>query len=1094
MNKVKKLLALVFALVCIIAIAAFSSSAAEAIEVDTWDELKAALKTSDTAEIVLTKDISGYSENYYYCTGVYGKKTLDLNGHKLVYKDYYGKNDRQFLDKTNHDYLFYIPGGNSLTINDTSAAKTGMIWFDGYLYDDAMDYVMPPIRDMFDIEGTLVINGGIYEIGHVEKDWVTALRVNGSLYTGYINQQVYGSVFNLRGVLANLEINGGTFTARGGISVFDRTTPGSYTGAVVKAGKNTTVTVNYAEMFGRGGANIFDAVESATIDVKNIVMETSGQDKVLVNHNDIVAGNITKGSLGLSGEAIVNDIEKKVIIRGGEIYTFAKNSYPGWLKYTTDNTSVYTAIGYKSQSPAMPVGKSQDSLGQCNVDYNKTVSFEEQALNPVLANLGVSLQSNMVIRDSSNNIIYAVAASGPKSYNFKNANPGTYTITEQISLTYKGKVIAKHEDTFYIEMFKSCSHTYTTISNTATCEEAGVKTERCTACGEEKITNVEALEHLSLASDWTYNSTHHWYYCRRCYTPLTIQAHSWISSTNRTCSSCRYNDNCEWGNAMDTEYDENYHWWPCDTHAPDEACPNNHQLERELHTVCSIENTGTLEHPAETEYSCQNGYVCDGCGEYFGATGEHKWVQVPLREGGLRVATCIADGYIKYKCEYDGKYDCKGNKITCSATKTITIPATGHSFDYDNPTSCTATCTEDGYYTYTCTGRACTATTTKPVSALDHIFNYWEVKTPATCETDGVSEVACIRTGCTHKDTMTISATGHTFGMAETTVAPDCANNGLNVATCTAENCNATQEEVIPATGEHAYADAVTKATLTKNGKVENKCSVCGNVKSTTTVYYPKTIKLSKTAYTYNGKVQTPSVTVKDSKGNTLKKDTDYTVKYESGRKAAGKYTVTITFKGKYTGTKKLTYTIAPKATTKVTASQTTTTITLKWNKVTGADGYRVYKYDTKKKKYVKVKDVTKTTLKISHLKAGTKYKYKVRAYTKDDGTIWGDYSKVFETATKCKTPKITKLTTTKGKASFTWSNVSGESGYQVYYSTKKDSSFKKLASYKTNVVKGSKSKLTRGKTYYFKVRAYTKTDSGTVYSAWSAVKNVKVK
>ena len=45
MNKTKKLLALVFALVCIIAVAAFSSSAAEVekIEVESWSQLRDAL-------------------------------------------------------------------------------------------------------------------------------------------------------------------------------------------------------------------------------------------------------------------------------------------------------------------------------------------------------------------------------------------------------------------------------------------------------------------------------------------------------------------------------------------------------------------------------------------------------------------------------------------------------------------------------------------------------------------------------------------------------------------------------------------------------------------------------------------------------------------------------------------------------------------------------------------------------------------------------------------------------------------------------------------------------------------------------------------
>ncbi len=339
-----------------------------------------------------------------------------------------------------------------------------------------------------------------------------------------------------------------------------------------------------------------------------------------------------------------------------------------------------------------------------------------------------------------------------------------------------------------------------------------------------------------------------------------------------------------------------------------------------------------------------------------------------------------------------------------------------------------------------------------------------------------------------------INADNHKSLTALDAVASTCTKTGTTEGKkCTACGKVTVAQQTV-AKKAHSYKNVTTKATLSKNGKVENKCSVCGYVSKTTTVYYPKTIKLSTTSYTYNGKTKKPSVTVKDSKGNTLKKDTDYTVKYESGRKSPGKYTVTVTFKGKYTGTKKLYFTIAPKATSKITATQTTTTVTLKWNKVTGADGYRVYKYNSKTKKYEKLKDVTKTTLKISKLKAGTVYKYKVRAYTKDDGTIWGDYSKVFETATKCKTPKITKLTTTKGKATVKWSNVSGESGYQVYYSTKKDSGYKKVKSYKANTTKGSKSKLKSGKKHYFKVRAYKKTDSGTVYSSWSAVKSIKIK
>lgn len=318
----------------------------------------------------------------------------------------------------------------------------------------------------------------------------------------------------------------------------------------------------------------------------------------------------------------------------------------------------------------------------------------------------------------------------------------------------------------------------------------------------------------------------------------------------------------------------------------------------------------------------------------------------------------------------------------------------------------------------------------------------------------------------------------------------DCTKSGIKTYICP---CGDSYTETIKAIG-HTNKTTTTKSTLTKNGKTVTKCSVCGDVSKTTIIYSPKTITLSTTSYTYDGKTKTPAVTVKDSKGNTLKKDVDYKVTYESGRKNPGKYSVRIDFIGNYEGTKRLYFTIAPKATSNVSAVQSTKAIELTWNKVTGADGYRVYQYNSKTKKWDNIKTTSATSYKVEKLSAGTAYKFRIKAYKKDDGTIWGKETPTFATATKCATPSITKLTTSGGKVNFTWSDVSGESGYQVYYSTKKDKDFKKVTSYKANVLKGSKSKLTKGKTYYFKVRAYKKTDSGTVFSAWSPVKSIKVK
>ncbi|MGN1348510.1 MAG: leucine-rich repeat protein, partial [Acutalibacteraceae bacterium] len=139
----------------------------------------------------------------------------------------------------------------------------------------------------------------------------------------------------------------------------------------------------------------------------------------------------------------------------------------------------------------------------------------------------------------------------------------------------------------------------------------------------------------------------------------------------------------------------------------------------------------------------------------------------------------------------------------------------------------------------------------------------------------------------------------------------------------------------------HTYKTTINPASTTKDSQKVTACSVCGAVSKATTIYRVSSIKLSTTSYTYNGKPHKPTVTVKNSAGKTLKNGTDYTVKYSSGRKNPGVYTVTVTFKGNYSGTKNLSFTIAPKAPSlKVTAGSKKAS--LSWNKQTGASGYAV--------------------------------------------------------------------------------------------------------------------------------------------------------
>ena len=174
------------------------------------------------------------------------------------------------------------------------------------------------------------------------------------------------------------------------------------------------------------------------------------------------------------------------------------------------------------------------------------------------------------------------------------------------------------------------------------------------------------------------------------------------------------------------------------------------------------------------------------------------------------------------------------------------------------------------------------------------------------------------------------------------------------------------------------------KASLTTNGVKTYTCKSC---KATKTEAIPKVsnIKLSKTAYTYNGKVQRPGVTVKDSKGKALKNGTDYKISYPKGMKNVGKYTVKVTLKGNYSGSKSMTYNINPKGTgvSKVKAAKKSFQVT--WKKqATQITGYQVQYSTSSKFKSAKTVTISKnktTSKSVSKLSAKKKYYVRVRTY-----------------------------------------------------------------------------------------------------------------
>ncbi|MDE6658649.1 MAG: Ig-like domain-containing protein [Eubacterium sp.] len=147
-----------------------------------------------------------------------------------------------------------------------------------------------------------------------------------------------------------------------------------------------------------------------------------------------------------------------------------------------------------------------------------------------------------------------------------------------------------------------------------------------------------------------------------------------------------------------------------------------------------------------------------------------------------------------------------------------------------------------------------------------------------------------------------------------------------------------------------------------------------------------KSVSLSTTTYTYDGKAKKPTVTAKDNKGKKISTKY-YTVKYPSGRKAVGKYTVKVTFKGKFKSakTKSKTFTIKPKSTSLSSVSAASKGFTVKWKKLTTqTTGYQIQYATNSKFTSAKTATISKnstTSKSVSSLTPRKKYYVRVRTY-----------------------------------------------------------------------------------------------------------------
>ena len=420
-------------------------------------------------------------------------------------------------------------------------------------------------------------------------------------------------------------------------------------------------------------------------------------------------------------------------------------------------------------------------------------------------------------------------------------------------------------------------------------------------------------------------------------------------------------------------------------------------------------------------------FTCADCGDVYTEKLEALGHTYGISE--VVKPTCDNDGYTKFTCS------------VCGDSYSKVINATGHKY---NDKIVSASCDKGGYTLHTCEncGDIYKDNFTSP---LGHDYTSQTVK-PA-CETDGEKTFTCTRCGDTY--TEVIKTKGHVY--KRTVVAADCETDGYTLVECM-ECHDSFKEGYVGAKGHTIVTDKAVAATCTTAGKTEGShCSVCGKViKAQTEIkakghvagdwitdkaaavgvkgrkhrscmvcgavvesadipaLSPKSISsasvsLSIATYSFDGKVKTPSVTVK--LGSTvLRKGIDYVVSYRNN-KNVGKATVVITGKGLYAGTITRTFVINP-------AKQEIQKLTAKskgfyidYAAKGHATGYEIQyatnsSFSGAKKTVITSNKTDKVT--VSKLSGNKKYYVRVRTYTTVNGIkYYGAWSAVKTVTTK---------------------------------------------------------------------------------------------
>ncbi|MBR4554241.1 MAG: hypothetical protein IKO27_01465 [Ruminococcus sp.] len=260
-------------------------------------------------------------------------------------------------------------------------------------------------------------------------------------------------------------------------------------------------------------------------------------------------------------------------------------------------------------------------------------------------------------------------------------------------------------------------------------------------------------------------------------------------------------------------------------------------------------------------------------------------------------------------------------------------------------------------------------------------------------------------------------------------------------------------------------------------------------------------VTIPYSSYTYRGRGIKPTVTVKDSSGNALVKDTDFTVSY-SNNTNVGTANITVKGIGKYSGTVKKTFTVKP---LDLTTSYASVSIPYGSYTYTGSSIRPKVSVNFKTGSVIPASEYSVSYS--NNLKVGCA-SYTVKGLTDN---VTGTLKKGF--VVKPAKNRIVSLLSSNGTFRLRWEQATeGSVGYQVLYSQNKDAlssalvetpstnAKKYVHSYSSTDLDDLSERFSRvpaaGETWYVKVRSFMTKDgksSSTRYGNYSSIGTVKV-